>query len=54
MTFRNARKLHNEDEVTVKKTNIVLTVLDTYIDESGKYVLVECDDGNTYYHDEIR
>lgn len=54
MTFRNARKLHNEDEVTVKKTSIVLTVLNAYIDESGKYVLVECDDGNTYYHDEIR
>lgn len=54
MTFRNAKKLHNEDEVTVKETNTVVTVLDAYVDESGKHVLIECDDGNTYYHDEIR
>lgn len=54
MTFRNAKRLHNEDEVTVKETNIIVSVLNTYIDESGKHVLIECDDGNTYYHDEIK
>lgn len=54
MTFKNAKKLHNEDEVTIKETNTVVTVLDAYIDESGKHVLIKCDDGNTYYHDEIQ
>ena len=54
MTFRNAKKLHNEDEVTIKETNAVVTVLDTYVDEYDKHVLIECDDGNTYYHDEIQ
>lgn len=49
MTFRNAKKLHNEDEVTIKETNAVVNVLDAYVDKSGKHVLIECDDGNTYY-----
>ena len=30
-----------------------MNMLDTYVDESGKHILIECDDGNTYYHDEI-
>ena len=29
MTFRNAKKLHNEDEVTVKETGEVVRVLST-------------------------
>lgn len=54
MTFRNAKQLHNEDEVAIKETNTVVTVLGAYADETGKHVLIECDDGNTYCHDEIR
>ena len=49
MTLRNAKQLHNEDEVAIKETNTVVTVLDAYADETGKHVLIECDDGNTYY-----
>ena len=54
MKFRDAKKLHNEDEVTVKETNEVVTVLQAYQSENGKHITVECDDGNTYYNDEIR
>lgn len=54
MTFVNAKKLHNEDEVTVKRTGEVLTVLQAYLSANGKNVIIECDDGNTYYHRELR
>ena len=54
MNFRDAKRLHNEDEVTIKETNEVVTVLQSYQSENGKYIIVECDDGNTYYNDEIR
>ena len=54
MTFNNAKKLHNDDEVTIKETGERLYVLDAYISENGKHVIIECDDGNTYYHDEIK
>ena len=54
MTFQNAKRLHNEDEVTIKETNQIVTVLDAYVDDRGKHVIIECDDGNTYYHDEVR
>lgn len=55
MTFREAKKLHNEDEVTIKETGAILTVLDAYINPSNpKQVLIECDDGNTYVHKEVK
>ena len=54
MKFRDAKRLHNEDEVTIKETNEVVTVLQSYQSENGKHIIVECDDGNTYYNDEIR
>lgn len=55
MTFRNAKRLHNEDEVTVKRTGEVLWVLDAWVPEDNpKVVLIECDDGNTYTHREVR
>jgi hypothetical protein len=38
MTFANAKKLHNEDEVAIKE----------------KTVTVLCDDGNEYHHKEIK
>ena len=52
MTFANAKKLHNEDEIIVKRTGEVLTVLSTEIKE--KTVIVLCDDGNEYYHQDIK
>lgn len=57
MTFRNAQKLHNEDEVIVKKTGKILRVLNAYtVDDPmfTKCVLIECEDGNTYHHTEMK
>ena len=52
MTRRQAVKLHNEDEITVKETGEILTVLS--VEVYDKKVLVCCDDGNTYHHRDIR
>lgn len=43
MTIRQAEKLHNEDEVTIKKTGEVVTVLSAYTDvvEGKKTVFIE-------------
>ena len=54
MTFNNAKGLHNEDEVTIKETGKIVTVLQAYPLENGKYIVLECDDGNTYYNDEVK
>lgn len=56
MRYKYATKLHNEDEVTLKKTNQTLTVLYTEVcnDTPKPAVLVTCNDGNTYHHTEIR
>lgn len=54
MTFNNAKGLHNEDKVTIKETGEVVTVLQTYKSENGKYIILECDDGNNYYNDEVK
>lgn len=52
MRKRQAEKLHNEDEITVKKTGEVLTVLS--VDVYNEMVLVHCDNGNVYHHKDIR
>lgn len=59
MTYANAKKLHNGDEITVKETGVVLTVLQVCCPRpmnmvQRKEVFVECDDGNTYHHTAIR
>ena len=60
MTFRAAQKLHNEDEVTVKKTGEIVTILNAYLDlvEGKPMVFVDVctkDDGfTTLSHKEIR
>ena len=54
MTFNNTKGLHNEDEVTIKETGEVVTVLQTNQSENGKYIILECDNGNTYYNDEVK
>lgn len=54
MTFNDAQKLHNEDEVIIKETAEHLYVLDAYVNpDSPQQILIECDDGNTYTHHEI-
>ena len=52
MTFANAKKLHNEDEVTIKETGVTLSVISTEIKD--KTVTILCDDGNEYHHKEIK
>lgn len=52
MRYRNAKKLHNGDEVSVKKTGLVQQVL-TVERPDEKTILVYCDDGCTYHHREI-
>ena len=57
MTFRDAKNLHNEDEVTIKATGQVLRVLNAYVLDDPmftKCVLIECEDGNTYHHTEVK
>lgn len=54
MTFNSAKLLHNEDEVTIKETGEIVTVLQAYQSDNGKYIVLECDDGNTYYNDEVK
>ena len=49
MKFVDAKKLHDEDEVIVKRTGCVLHVLgDVQVD--GKDVFIPCDDGKLYHH----
>lgn len=52
MTYQKAKKLHNEDEVIIKESGAVLTVLNTTVAE--KTVIIECDDGNKYHHRDIK
>lgn len=54
MTFRQAKKLHNEDEVVVKATGAVLQVLYIELDRYGPNVFIHCDDGNCYHHTAVR
>ena len=51
MTYSAAKDLHNADEVLIKKTGAVKTVICTEVED--KTVLVTCDDGNVYTHREI-
>ena len=59
MRYDDARRLHNEDQVIVRKTKQVLMVVETRIltpDEtssSAPAVEVMLDDGNWYSHREI-
>ena len=51
MTYRDAKTLHKQDEVCVKKTKAVLTIVS--VEVFPKHVVVFCDDGNRYEHTEI-
>ncbi len=54
MKYKDALKLHNEDEVIVKKTGSVLRVSFIERYEREKSVFVFCDDGKEYHHREIK
>ena len=51
MTFKDAKKLHNEDEVIHKGTGAILYVVKTSNYEKNIFIL--CDDGITYHHREL-
>lgn len=51
MRYKDAKKLHNEDEVTLKRTGEVLVVVETEVQE--KDVFIRCDDGVLYHHTAI-
>lgn len=55
MTFENAEKLHNGDRVVIKSTKRIVHVLQVYLylRKNKRYIMVECDDGHTYYHYEV-
>lgn len=52
MRYVEAKQLHNEDEVTVKGTGRILSVISTRV--LDKAVLVLCSDGNTYHHCDVK
>ena len=51
MRYREAKKLHNGDEITVKETGFVETV--SYIEDHGDDVYVFTCEGSDYRHTEI-
>ena len=59
MKRRDAMKLHNEDEVIVKKTGLVLRVIESYwhlLDKHGnpRVINLLLDDGLWYTHKEVK
>lgn len=52
MLYRNAKKLHNGDEVIIKSSGYSQYVVDIEIQD--KDVFVRCDDGVLYHHTAIR
>lgn len=54
MTFEQAKKLHNEDEVQDKFIPGILRVVDTKIDNPHRDVYVLCDDGQWYHHQRLK
>ena len=52
MKYRNAKRLHNEDEVTVKKTKRIMRVITTE-DILSKDIYIMLEDGNYYHHSEV-
>lgn len=54
MTYNEAIKLHNGDEVTLKGSEIHLTVVDVENDREHKDCFIRCNDGDIYYHTAIK
>lgn len=53
MKFGDAKRLHDEDEVTVKETGRVLQVLGD-VEVDGKDVFIRCSDGRVYHHTAVK
>lgn len=53
MLYRDAKKLHNEDEVIVKSTGVTMQVLEIVIHEKERAVELTLEDGNSYWHNEV-
>lgn len=53
MKFKDAKKLHHEDEVLIKKTGEILTVIEVK-HEQPKQVNVLLSDGLWYSHKDIK
>lgn len=51
MTYKDAKTLHNEDEVIRKSDNTSLHILSVNITDEN--VMLLCDDGNEYHHTEV-
>ena len=51
MTYKEAKTLHNEDEVIRKSDNRSLYVISVNITNTDVTLL--CDDGNEYHHTEV-
>lgn len=59
MTYNKARKLHKGDKVIVKAYNKIVTTLNIFeqpmnVKMGYKVVHIECDDGNTYCHLDVK
>lgn len=54
MTYRDAKKLHNEDEVIRKSDGAVLRVVAVDDYPKVKTISILCDDGNAYHHREVK
>ena len=52
MTYAQAKKLHNGDEVTIKESDRVMTVVTTEVHK--KVVIIMLDDGNMYHHRDVK
>lgn len=54
MSYQDAVKLHNEDEVIVKKTGKSVSVVTTETFPSSKSVLILGNDGCLYHHLDVK
>ena len=54
MRYRDAKKLHNEDEVMRKSDGRSLYVVSTVVNGLDRSVIIFCDDGNTYHHRDVK
>lgn len=56
MQYRQAIRLHNEDEVTIKDTGEILHVVtvENHSDATPKYCEILCENGNLYLHTDIK
>ena len=52
MNYRDASHLYHGDEVTLKRTGEVLTVLEIQVE--GRNIYIQCSNGCVYQHQEVR